>query len=61
MEDKEAEVGRMVRARDVKDGAVLPLQWKNLEMMAYVRQCSRFLDAKWFGPLPSNERACRVT
>lgn len=49
MVDEEDEVDQLVRARDVKDGAVFPLVWENAEVMAYVRQGSRFLDAKKFG------------
>lgn len=60
MEDEEVKVDQSVRARDVKDGAVLPLVWEIPEMMSYLRQSSRFLGAQRVGALPIHERAPKV-
>lgn len=45
IEDEEIKVRKLVKARDVKDGAVLSFVWEYLGVMAYVRQATKFLDA----------------
>lgn len=60
MEDEEVGADQLVRVRDVKDGAVLSFVWKNPEVVAYVRQDSRFLDAQMFGALPGHRLASKV-
>lgn len=60
MEDKKVELTRLVRARDGKDDTVLSLVWGNAEVIPYMRQGSRFLDARRFGALPSHGQASRT-
>lgn len=61
MGDDEVEVEQLVRAMNESYGAVLPLVWENLKVMAYVRQGSRFSDAKRFKTLLSHGQAAKVT
>lgn len=43
-------------ARDVKDGSLLPLVWKNPDVMAYFNAKTKFLDAGKLGALLSKGR-----
>lgn len=56
-EDVEVRLKHQVKAQDKRDGAVHLLVWKSLDAMAYVRQGSKCLDAKWLGSLSSQRRA----
>lgn len=49
-----------MRARDVKEGAVLLLVWNNPDEMAYVKLGSKYLDAKRFRSFSSPRRASRI-
>lgn len=58
--EEEVTVNRIMRARDVRDGVVLPLVWDNPDAIPYVCLRQQFLDAWKFGALPSHGRATRV-
>lgn len=45
---------RIVPARDVKDGVVLPLVLKSSDMMAYVKMECKYHDARRLEALPNH-------
>lgn len=61
VEDEKSMMDQLMRARDVKNGAILSLVWENPELMAYVGQSSKFLNTERFGALPSHGRASKGT
>lgn len=59
VEDEEAEMERIVRARKLKEGVVLPLLWENPNVMVYVKLGAKHLDTRRFGALPSHGRSSK--
>lgn len=57
VEHKEVEVAHLVRARDLKEGAVLPLVWGKPDVMVYVKLGAQYLNARKFMALPSHGRS----
>lgn len=54
VETKEVKVMHFLRARDVKKGAVLLLEWENPEIVVYVRLSAQYLNARRFEALSSH-------
>lgn len=59
-EDEEVEVAHILWAQDVKDNVVLPREWENPDVMAYVKLGSNFLDARRTEALPSHRRVSKT-
>lgn len=59
IDNEELEGESLVKAQGVKHSAVLPLEWENPDVMAYVRQGAKFPDAKRFELLPNHGRRAK--
>lgn len=60
-EDEAVEVELLMRARDVRGSADLPLVWERPDAIAYARHMSKSLDRRSYGSRPSHGRASEVT
>lgn len=60
VEEDKAEVKYLSRARDFKEGVILPLVWVNSDVMAYENLGAKYLDTTRFGTQPRHGRASKI-